>query len=1099
NTPEHPVKAHFTLLDQEATGVNFTNAMREDFKYNIFVFEYMYNGGGVAIGDVNGDSLPDLYFSSFRLPNRLYLNQGNMKFIDVSKISGAGATEGIKTGVAMADINGDGRLDLYACRTSNFDDGMKADFVYINTGNKLINGIQIPIFEEQAAKLGFKDNYNTNHVSFFDYDRDGDLDMFQLNHKTGFETANRVRLLQNPDGTRTRITTPETPFESNHFYRNDNGHFTDVTEKAGLVSSAFGLSATPVDINGDGWLDIYVANDYIEPDFIYINNHDGTFTDHYKDYLHHSSQSSMGADIADFNNDGLPDVMVLDMKPENPFRYKEMFNNMNYDRYNILVQYGYGRQVGRNVLQLNNGNGTFSEIGQYAGVATTDWSWSINMGDFDNDGWKDIFVSNGYRKDVNQQDYLNFFRDSIIKEGGLTPERFPDINQFLKYLPEQKLANYLYINNKDLTFTNATKAAGMDQLSFSNGSAYADLDRDGDLDIIVNNIDDPAFIYRNDITGEHWLQIQLQGTKGNTRAIGANVDLYAGGLHQTEQMMVTRGFLSCSEPLIHFGLGNTAVVDSLILRWPDGKMEIMKNVQADRRIEWKPGMGAPYTPYAKPKPDLLFKPDPNAIKWTHAEDQFVDLKRERLLPFMYSSEGPCLAVGDVNGDHLEDIYAGNGAGYPSAVLLQGKNGTFSSAPEPTLDNDKAYEDCGVVMADFDGDQDLDLMVASGGNALPLNDPGYLTRYYINDGKGNFTREIKFPIVRTNAGSILAYDYDNDKDLDVLIAGQCVPNGFPAFPKSYLLRNDGGKFTDVTKDVFPEFDGLGMINDLKQGDLDGDGVPEVVIVGDWMPVTIFSFDGKKFVNKSEAFGLTKTEGLWKSVSLSDYDQDGDLDVLAGNIGLNNRFSVSLDYPLTLISKDFDGNGSQDPIMCFYYQGKLYPYAGRDAIIGQLPILKKKYVRYTPYTKASIEDIFTKDQLSGATTLKVYTLRTTLFKNNSKKLVAMELPYEVQLAPVYDFLVRDFNGDGKLDILMAGNYSYAETETGEFDAGNGTLLEQKQDGTLEYVLNRDHGFWAQREVRELLPIHLADGYEAVLTANNKGPIEVNEILKSGRREQ
>jgi enediyne biosynthesis protein E4 len=1085
--------ASFTLMSPQETGVGFVNKMREDYNYNNFVFEYMYNGGGVAAGDVNGDSLPDLYFSSSLFSNKLYLNLGNFKFLDVTDMSGVGAASGFKTGVAMADINGDGRLDLYSCRTSKADDGMKNDFVFINTGPQEKNGIAIPLFEDQAKKLGLVDNSNSNHSCFFDYDRDGDLDLFLLNHKMGFIEANKLRVRELEDGTRVRYTEPETPFESNRMYQNNNGSFSDVTARAGVISSTFGLSATAADINQDGWMDLYVANDYIEPDFIYINNKDGTFTDKYKEYLKHSCQSSMGSDIADFNNDGLLDIIVLDMKPEDPFRYKSLMNMMQYDRYNLLVQHGYGRQAGRNVLQLNNGNGTFSEIGQYAGVATTDWSWGSLMVDFDNDGWKDIYIANGYRKDVTQLDYLNYFRDSIARTGGLSSDRYPNIEEFLKYLPEQKIANYLFLNNKDLTFSDVTKGAGMDQLSFSNGTAYADLDRDGDLDIIVNNIDDPAFIYRNDSKGKNWLQIDVNIDKGNTEGIGAAADVYSDGNHQYAMMITSKGFFSTSEPIIHFGLGSAAAIDSIIFTWPDGSKEILKSVKPNQRLVWRKGTGAAYKAPAKKPASPLFTRSSSLPGWIHQENDFIDFKRERLLPYMLSYEGPCIAVGDVNGDKLEDIYAGNGSGFPASLYLQKADNSFATSSVPAFQQDAVHEDCGAQFGDYDGDGDLDLMVISGGNSFNPNDLEYMTRYYINDGKGSFGRAANFPIVRTNAGAILAVDADQDNDLDVFIGGRCTPGAFPKAPKSYFLRNNQGRFQDATSEVFPELDALGMITDIEAADLDGDGKIEIVISGEWMPISIFSFDGKKWVNQTKAFGLEKTSGWWKSLAIDDIDGDGDADIVAGNLGLNNRFHTSEQYPVTLVSNDFDGNGSIDPIMCFYHQQKLYPYAGRDAIIGQIPRLKKDFLRYSPYANASLEDIFTKDELNKSTYLYAYTFQTTVFRNEQKKFVPVAIPYQAQLNPVYDIVIKDFNGDGKKDIVMAGNFLYAETETGELDAGNGTLLVQKEDGSFAYVLNMQHGYWAQGEVRELKLIHLANGKEAILTGNNKGPIEINLVSK------
>jgi hypothetical protein len=1094
SAPQREVNAKFTLMDYRTSGVDFQNQMKEDYNYNNFVFEYMYNGGGVAAGDVNGDSLPDLYFSSSRFGNKLYLNRGNFKFVDISAAAGVEALEGFKTGVAMADINGDGRLDIYVSRTSKTDDGLKNDIVYINTGSKLENGLVIPKFEDQAKQLGIVDNSNTNHSCFFDFDRDGDLDLFLVCHKLGFTEANKLRIQQTPEGKTVRQTFPETPFESNRLYRNDNGRFVDVTQQAGMLSSTYGLSATAADFNEDGWLDLYVANDYVEPDFIYINNRDGTFTDHFTAYLRHSSHSSMGVDIADINNDGLNDVMVLEMKSEDPVRYKGLMNIMLYDRYNLMVQHGYGRQMGRNVLQVNNGNGTFSEIGQYAGVDATDWSWGVLMADFDNDGWKDMHISNGYRKDVSQLDYLNYFRDSLDRAGGLTSSRYPDIQEFIKYLPEKKIRNYFYLNDGKLNFYDATNSVGMTQVSFSNGSAYADLDRDGDLDIIVNNIDEPAFIYRNDSKGQNWLQIDVEYLKGNKDGFGTTAYLYAGNQMQHQVLMSSKGFFSTSEPILHFGLGDKTTIDSLILQWPDGKSEIMRNVQANRRLVWKPGSGTNHTRITRHTSDPLFAREDGNLQWKHEDDDFVDVKRERLLPYMMSSEGPCLATGDINGDKLTDIFAGNGRGYPASVFVQQPSGSFSPLPSPVIAADASYEDCGASLEDFDSDGDVDMIVISGGNAMPDGDPSYHTRYYQNDGKGGFSRVGEFPITETNAGTILAFDYDQDNDKDVFIGGRSTPGAFPNAPKSYLLRNDNGKFTDVTNDVFPIFDRMGMLTDMESGDLDGDGKPELIVVGDWMPIRIFSYDGKHFDDKSDFFGIKQASGWWKSVAVVDLDGDGDMDVVAGNMGTNHRLQATPPFPLTMVYNDFDENGSVDPIMSYYQDGKLVPYAQRDAIIGQIPVLKKKFNRYNTYARASLEDVFSKEQLNESKYLYTETFTSVIYKNENGKLVLTDLPYQAQLHPVFDIIPVDLNGDRKLDLILAGNFIYNETETGEIDAGNGTVLLQQADGTFAFMPNREHGFWAQGEVRELKLIARGNGSLSVVTGNNRGALEIHNLLKS-----
>ncbi len=1091
-----PSDVKFSLLSPAETNVDFANTITVDYEYNNFVFEYIYNGGGVAAGDVNGDDLPDLYFSASRLPNKLFLNLGGMKFKDVTGIAGVGAADGFKTGVAMADINGDGRIDLYSCKTSKPHYGTNADEVFIQTGIQEEQGLRIPIFEEQSARLGLRDSMNTNHVCFFDYDRDGDLDLFQLNHRIDFNQANDLRLQKNAKGKVERKTKPDTPYESNRLYENQNGVFKDVSLKAGVESSAFGLSATPCDINQDGWPDLYIANDFMEPDMMLINNKNATFSDHSSQYLRHTSQSSMGSDVGDINNDGLPDILVVDMKPEDPFRDKEMVNLMQYDRYNLMVQYDYGRQNGRNVLQLNNGNGTFSEIGQYAGVAATDWSWGAAFADYNNDGWKDIFITNGYRKDLTQQDYFIYFRDSIQRTGGLSSEKYPDIRDFLKYLPEKQIPNYLLINNEECVFVNASAGAGVDQPSFSSGYAYADLDQDGDLDIIVNNIDAPAFIYKNETPVKNWLQIDVALESGNTDGFGTVADIYAGALHQQGYLSATKGFYSTSEPILHFGLSHAAMVDSVWLTFPDGTTEILKNVKPNQRLTWKKGTGEVVKRQQALLPKPYFKASGTLAGWKHHENEFVDFKRERLLPYMMSAEGPCVAVNDINGDGFEDVFAGNGTGASSAFFLQRKDASFEAIYLAAFISDTLFEDCDAIFRDFDQDGDMDLIVVSGGNAFPLNDPAYMTRYYINDGKGQFKRDASFPIIRTNAGAVHATDIDGDKDDDLIIVGRSSPGYFPKSPKSYVLINDHGKFRDVTKEVIPELDQLGMITSVCSADLDGDGIIELILAGDWMPVSLFRKEGKQFINATKTFGLDQTTGWWRSLLADDMDGDGDIDIVAGNIGLNQRMHTSAEYPVTLVAKDFDENGSLDPIMCFYVHQKLYPFAGRDAIIAQIPMLKKRFLRYTPYASASLEDIFTADELKGATKLTAQIFASTLFRYDAsaKKFKPEPLPWQAQLSPVNDILALDINGDRKKDLIMAGNFMYAETETGEMDAGNGVVLIQQTDGVFQYMDNRMHGFWAQNEVRDLALIQLANGQVAILIANNRGPIEFSVLAGS-----
>ena len=598
------------------------------------------------------------------------------------------------------------------------------------------------------------------------------------------------------------------------------------------------------------------------------------------------------------------------------------------------------------------------------------------------------------------------------------------------------------------------------------------------------------------MAGKHWLQIDVVEPKGNTDGIGTTVYLHAGGMHQHGTLISNKGFFSSSEPILHFGLNDATTIDSIILQWPDGPQEIMRAVKPDQRIVWKRGSGTPNRTKLSTKKELLFADHGSLPGFVHKENNFVDFKRERLIPYQLSYEGPCISTGDVNGDKLEDVFVGNGSGYEAGLFLQNAQNEFVKSTAASFKNDAIHEDCGSVLEDMDADGDLDLIVISGGSSFNNNDPAYLTRYYINDGKGGFDKSPNFPIIRTNAGAVLAFDYDGDKDKDLFIAGRSTPGNFPIAPRSHVLQNNNGKFQEVTKEVFPLFENFGMITDLEDADLDGDGVSELIVAGDWMPISVFSFKGTTFENVTESYGLSKLSGWWKSVEAEDLDGDGDLDIVAGNMGLNHRMVTSELYPVTLISTDFDGNGSQDPILSFYYNGKLYPYAGKDAVIGQIPVLKKKFIRYTPYAQATVEDIFAEDKLESATRLTVNTFMTMVLINDQKKFTPKEIPYQAQLSPVYDIVVKDFNGDGKKDILMAGNFLYSETETAEMDAGTGTLLIQNADGSYRYELNRDHGFWAQQEVRELKSIKLAKGQEAILTGNNEGPVEIHIINNAGQ---
>ena len=1085
--PTYEGPERFSLVDPATSGVQFSNLITETYDYNILNFEYLYNGGGAAIGDINNDGLPDLYFTGTLVPNKLYLNKGNMQFEDITDAAGVAAKVGFKTGVTMVDINNDGFLDIYVCRTSKEDDGKKDNLLYINNKNNT--------FSESAAKYGLQDNSNSNHANFFDYDLDGDLDLYLLNHRLGFKEAVRMNLQQNPDGSIVRITDPQTPFESDRLYRNDgNGKFTEVTEKAGLTNSAFGLSATVSDLNQDGYPDIFVANDYIEPDYVYINNGDGTFTDRYFDYLRHSSQNSMGCDIADFNNDGLVDIVVLDMIAEDPFRYKELMNVMQLERYNQLVKYGYGHQAGRNMLQINNGNGTFSDIGQMAGVAATDWSWGALFADFDNDGYKDLYIGNGYKRDVTNLDYMTYTRDSIERSGGLTKRRFPDINDFLKMIPATPLRNYMFHNKGDLTFENLSEGWGLPEKSFSNGSAYGDLDGDGDIDLIVNNISDPAFIYENKsngISGSNYLQVSLKGPKANSMGVGTKITVSYDDQIQFQEINPTRGFFSSSHHVAHFGLGKKSDNITVEITWPDGKGEILANTTANQKLSFDYSNAKKLDQPIIKKAAPLFAESAKklGIDYSHKENEYEDFNRERLLPHQLSKFGPQLAVGDVNGDGLEDFYVGGAMQSAGALFLQNQNAQFSKASNATWEADKQYEDVDAVFFDADGDGDLDLYIVSGGAAANPGSNIFQDRLYLNDGKATFSKATSLPKFASSGACVSAMDYDSDGDLDIFVGGRLTPGAYPSAPQSHLLQNDKGQFTDVTAQVAPELQNAGMLSDLVWTDLDGDQKAELVVVGEWMPVSVYQYDGKKFNNATKKFGLQNQKGWWNCVHANDFDGDGDIDLAVGNLGSNTRMKASASAPLALFAKDFDNNNQLDPIMAYSHNGNFYPFAGRDAMAKQVPKTKKKFPRYSIYAQASMEDVFSKAELKDALHLTATNLQTTYFENQGNgKMKAHILPNEAQISTTTNIFSDDFDKDGHRDLLLVGNSSTAETESGVYDAGNGVFLRGDGKGNFSPTANKAIGLWASKEARDVKSIQLANGKKGLLVGNNDGALQV-----------
>ncbi len=1091
-----PKDALFEHLSPGTTGIDFENDVIEDHQNNILTNSYLYNGGGVGVIDFNNDGLQDLYFTRTQGSCKLYQNMGGLKFQDVTEQAGVQAMDGEKTGVAIADVNADGWQDIYVCRTGMQSSPLRQNLLFINNKNGT--------FTEQGQAFGLSDGSASNQANFFDCDGDGDLDCYVVNYPVDFKTVSSARIKDIGGGVLRRITTPDHPYDTDRLYQNNgNGTFSDITKRAGIENSAFGLSVTTTDINNDGYQDIIIGNDYIEPDFVYINNpsQPGNFTDRYSEYFRHSSNHTMGVDVADINNDGLQDLMALDMLAEDHNRQRQLMSTMLLDRYSTLAKYGYGHQQMRNVLQLNNGRGSYSDIGCLAGVFQTDWSWAPLFQDFDNDGYRDLFITNGYRRDVSNLDYLNFTADSIQRTGGVTAKRFAKIEGYLDLMPNTPLQKYCFHNRGDLTFENVSTAWGFVQRSYSNGSAYADLDNDGDMDLILNNLASPADIYRNRAVemgkGGAWLQIKAVGSPQNTFAFGARARIQAGDQVYYSDLAPIRGFLSTVEPIFHFGFGaGVQTADRVEVEFPGGQLVVLEKLALNKRYtvqyaEGKPGrLTPPASPAATPFKEIT------APVFLHKEDDVQSFNRERLLPWKMSAPGPALAAGDVNKDGLDDFYVGNAAGSPGSLYIQKGDGIFQPSSTATWLADQRYEDTGAVFFDADGDGDLDLFVASGGDSFKADDPLYQPRLYRNDGRGNFSATTAtLPAIYTSALAVSAYDYDGDGDLDIILGGACTPLAYPTTPNSYLLQNNKGVFTDVTAQAAPALQSVGMVRACTWADLDGDKKAELVITGEWMAIEVFALQNGKLERATDRFGLTGTQGFWHSLTAVDLDGDGDLDLVAGNLGENSRYKASPEAPLRMFAKDFDKNGSIDPIMTETYNGKDAPVALHDVILKQLPILKKKYVHYAPYAKATITDLFSEKEMEFSQQLKANYLASAVFVNNGGKFTMQKLPVAAQVSPVYAIRVIS-NPNGAANLLLVGNDYGQQVETGRMDAGNGLLLENDGHGKLTPVMALASGFWASREARDVQVLRSAGGKRTVVVANNNDKLQVFQVQASAR---
>lgn len=1085
--------ALFKMISPDSSGVRFANHITQTFALNVYTYAYLFNGGGVATGDINNDGLPDIYFTSTIGEDKLYLNKGNLTFEDISAKAGIANFVGIKTGVTMADINNDGYLDIYVCRSGPTKDEQNLNnLVFINN--------QDLTFTEQASSLGLLDKSNSTQAYFADFDEDGDLDIYLVNHRIDFTNSTKLRLKQNEDGSIERILGAQTAFESDRLFRNDGRSFSDVSKAAGIDNSAFGLSASIGDFNNDGHLDIYVANDYVDPDFCYINNGDGTFRESMEKIFRHISQSTMGTDAADVNNDGLIDIVAADMASESNFRQKSLISVMMYDRFATMLEYNFGKQLSRNTLQINNGNGSFSEVGEFAGLSRTDWSWSPTILDLDNDGYKDIFITNGYRFEVTNHDYLKFTLDSLNKNVGLSSAEKLEI--FLSKIPTSKLSNYAFRNEHSLKFSNKTSEWGLDIPSNSTGASFADLDGDGDLDMIINNTDDFASVYENlsnDALGNNYLKVNFDGKSGNLLGVGSRVEVTTNEGIQVQEYFPSRGFISGVSSEVHFGLGKNKAINQVRVIWPDKKEEIIENPEINQTLTFNYVNSNKVSLLNLAKTQVIFEElAKDVIDFTHSEAEFIDFKREPLIPHLLSCEGPILAVADINNDGLDDLFVGGGggkandskSGQAGVIFLQRKDGTFSTLAQPALEADRLAEDVGALFFDADNDGDQDLYVVSGSNEYDSESPLYQDRLYTNDGSGRLQRKVSaLPNEVLSGSCVKAADFDGDGDLDLFVGSKLLPGSYPKAPGSLLLKNEGGTFKNVSATFFPKNWKSSMVFDAVWCDLNNDKRPDLIIVGEWMPITIFENTGNSF----EMREIENSTGWWNCIEMIDHDQDGDTDFVIGNLGLNSRLKASPSEPLRIYYDDFDSNGSVDAIISYYNEGQEYPLVQKDLLLSQLPVLKKKYVTYNSYASATIQNLLSNEQLAKSNKKEAVNFSSSILENlggGSFKL--LPLPEEAQLAPIRSILKLDYDANGTEDLLLLGNSFGTEVETGVYDALNGVLL-KNTNGNFRPVHFAESGFFAPGDGRSLAQVKTSNEATLVIAAYNNAPLRIWKINK------
>ncbi|WP_034042991.1 VCBS repeat-containing protein [Wocania ichthyoenteri] len=1073
----------FRALNSEESGVNFTNHITISDSLNFFNFGYIYSGGGVAIGDLNNDGLQDIFFVGNQVGNRLYLNKGDLKFKDITTNAHLKTNNKWCTGVTMADVNGDGYLDIYVSvsGTKKMD---RKNLLYINN--------QDLTFTESAEISGVSDNGYSSQSTFFDYDRDGDLDLFVANYPpAGFQNSQKYY--------RNKMDNVQEEDTDHLFENNGEGVFINVTKKAGLFSYGLSLSATVGDFNQDGWPDIYVSNDFSTPDYFYFNNGDGTFKEANQNTTKNTSFYGMGVDVADFNNDKLLDIFQAEMNPEDNFRAKANMSSMNIPLFWEAVSLGFGYQYMQNSLQLNQGikeNGLpfFSNVSRISGVSSTDWSWAPLFIDMDNDGWKDIFITNGIRRDINNKDFFKRLEKPAFVN------QFKTHKELAEAMPFSKVPNYAFKNNGGIKFENISSNWGLDFKGFSNGASYGDLDNDGDLDIVVNNVDSVAVIFENrsnNISKKRFLRFKLKGDAGNTFGVGTKIELNNNGDIQFQEFTMTRGYLSSVEPIVHFGTGELETVKKVTITWPDGRQQELHNVPTNKiiTIDYKNSNEQKFNSYSSPQKYLKEVSVSNGLFYTHIENDYDDFKKEPLLPHKTSQFGPGIAVSDINHDGLDDLYIGGAKGSKGKLMVQLSDGKFEELSGP-WDNDYDYEDIGAIFFDADQDNDFDLYVVSGGNEFEIDSPLLEDRLYINEGLGKFHKSLDaLPKMRTSGSCVVSLDFDKDGDMDLFVGGRLIPGKYPFPANSYLLENVGvngkAKFTDITKESAPSLLKPGLVTASVASDFDSDGDLDLIIVGEWMPISFFENDKGYFKDVTEIYGMTDTVGWWSSIITDDFDDDGIDDYVVGNLGRNYKYQATKEQSFDIFVADFDNNKKQDLVLGYYNEGVQYPVRGRQCSAQQVPELEFKFKSYTDFAKATIQDVYTEEALKSSLHYKAKTFSSLFIKNTSnKRMEIIDLPESAQISSINGMISRDFNQDGNKDILAVGNLFASEVETPRNDASYGFLLVGDGMGNFSKVNYQKSGLYVPGDAKAISVLKTGSK-NLIVVANNNAPMQVFEI--------